>query len=80
MEMYNYNTDKLVIVAYPTGAGGKFLINCLGVSKHACLQNWELYDLTSTEKKQLILDRLQSTLKGTWNDLDLGCFKMFENV
>jgi hypothetical protein len=79
MEKFNYSTDKLVIVAYPTGAGGKFLVNCLGISKDACLQDWELYDLTSTEKKKLILDRLASTPKGTWNDLDLGCFKMFEN-
>ena len=61
------------------GAGGKFLVNCLGISEKACLQDWELYDLTSKQKKQLILDRLESTPKGTWNDLDLGCFKMFEN-
>ena len=61
------------------GAGGKFLINCLGISENACLQDWELYDLTSAQKKQLILDRLESTPKGTWYDLDLGCFKMFEN-
>jgi len=79
MEKFNYNTDKIVIVVYPTGAGGKFLINCLGISEDACLQDWELYDLTSTEKKKLILDRLASTPKGTWNDLDLGCFRMFEN-
>jgi len=79
MVIYNYNTDKLVIVAYPTGAGGKFLVNCLGVSEVACLQDWELYNLTPKQKKQLILDRLASTPKGTWQDLDLGCFKMFEN-
>ena len=76
---YNFDTDKLVIVAYPMGAGGKFLINCLGVSEVACLQDWELYNLTPKQKKQLILDRLASTPKGTWQDLDLGCFKMFEN-
>ena len=78
MEKFNYNTDKLVIVAYPTGAGGKFLINSLGVSNSACLQDWELYDLSSTAKKQLIFDRLDATPTGTWNDLDLGCFKQFE--
>lgn len=76
---YNFDTDKLVIVAYPMGAGGKFLINCLGVSEVACLQDWELYNLTPKQKQQLILDRLASTPKGTWQDLDLGCFKMFEN-
>jgi len=78
MEKFNYNTDKLVIVAYPTGAGGKFLINCLGISEDACLQDWELYNLTSIEKKALILDRMGATPKYTWNDLDLGCFKQFE--
>ena len=62
---YNFNTNKLIIVAYPMGAGGKFLINCLGISEDACLQDWELYDLTSKQKKQLILDRLESTPKGT---------------
>lgn len=76
--LFNFDTDKLVIVAYPIGAGGKFLINCLGVSENACLQDWELYNLSSIEKKQLILDRLDAVRKGTWNDLDLGCFKMFE--
>ena len=78
MEKFNYNTDRLVIVSYPMGAGGKFLINCLGVSDNACLQDWELYNLSSIEKKQLILDRLSATPYGTWNDLELGCFKMFE--
>jgi len=78
MEKFNYNTDKLVIVAFPMGAGGKFLINSLGVSNRACLQDWELYNLSSTEKKQLIFDRLDATPAGTWNDLDLGCFKQFE--
>ena len=76
---YNFKTDKVVIVGYPMGAGGKFLINCLGVSNGACLQDWDLYDLTSAEKKELILDRLENTPAGTWNDLDLGCFKQFEN-
>ena len=63
MEKFNYNTDKLVIVAYPIGAGGKFLINCLGISEDACLQDWELYNLTSIEKKALILDRMVATPK-----------------
>ena len=76
--MYNYNTDKLVIIAYAVGAGGKFLANCLGISESACLQDWDLYELTSTEKKQLLLNRLESTPKGTWSDLDLGCWQMFE--
>ena len=61
------------------GAGGKFFINCLGISESACLQDWELYELTPKEKKTLIFDRLFEVSEGTWNDLDLGCFKMFEN-
>lgn len=77
--MFNYNANRLVVVSYPMGAGGKFLINCLSVSKDACLQDWNLHDLTPKQKKQLIFDRLSTTSKGTWNDLNLGGFMYFED-
>jgi len=37
----NYNTDKAVIVHYPAFAGGKFISNCLSLSKYACPQETE---------------------------------------
>lgn len=35
----NFQTDNLIILYYPTGAGGKFISNCLSLSKHAVSQN-----------------------------------------
>jgi len=37
--MVDYSTTNPVIVHFPRLAGGKFVINCLGLSKHASLQN-----------------------------------------
>ena len=34
----NFNTDKIITVCYPPYAGGKFLINCLALSRHATFQ------------------------------------------
>lgn len=35
----NFNTDKLIRVVYPSNAGGKFLINSLGLSKNCVFQH-----------------------------------------
>jgi hypothetical protein len=40
--LINFNTDKIIIVYFPRFAGGKFLINCLGMSRHAVLSNRRL--------------------------------------
>jgi len=37
----NYNTDKAVIIHFPAFAGGKFISNCLSLSKYACPQDPE---------------------------------------
>lgn len=34
-----FETDKVVILSYPPFAGGKFLSNCIALSKGACPQN-----------------------------------------
>lgn len=40
--MMTYNTDKLIRVVFPPFAGGKFLINSLGLSSD-CLFQHELF-------------------------------------
>lgn len=35
----NFQTANLIILYYPAGAGGKFISNCLSLSKHAVSQN-----------------------------------------
>jgi hypothetical protein len=78
----NFQTPNLIMAVYPGGAGGKFLLNCIGVSKQGLLQDYKLTVaqlgnlLLSEDKKKLILERLSDT-KNKWVDLDLGCWNFF---
>ena len=78
----DFMTDRLVIVYYPLGAGGKFLINCLGLSNQCVLQSIELANnqinnqFTSIEKFQFLKSQLQQ-VDGLWNDISLGCRELF---
>lgn len=80
--MINYDTHHLVIVCYPGYAGGKFLINCLGLSDRAVLQDQELArkqldgQLATEEKLNLLEQRLAETQE-EWLDLNLGCVQLF---
>jgi len=38
----DFNSDKIIITYFPTYAGGKFLINCLALSRHATFQHAEI--------------------------------------
>ena len=62
----NYETNKIIFVCYPPGAGGKFLINCLGVSNHAVLQHQDLIHYTQEQKKTFLINKIKE------NDLILG--------
>jgi hypothetical protein len=84
MEIIDYlKTDNIIVVKYPQYAGGKFLINCLGLSNQAVFQDIELAKLQiggnfPPEKKiNLLLQRLDDT-KNQWNDLNLGCYQLFD--
>lgn len=82
VEPVNASTDKLLLAFYPPGAGGKFLLNCLGLSKFVVLQDATLAGKQLknqlSEKKKLteLLCRL-SKVNYAWNDLELGCFGLF---
>jgi hypothetical protein len=74
--------DKIIIVRYPGNAGGKFLINCLGLSNQVVLQDNQLAQLqvsellSPQEKFFILLDKLNQ-VTDTWNDLNLGCSQLF---
>lgn len=78
----NFGTDKLIIVCYPVGAGGKFLINSLGLSNSCVLQDQNLVKLqlsgglTPDRKIDLLHSRIQE-VSGGWNDLHLGDSRLF---
>ena len=78
--MINFDTSNLIIVAYPAGAGGKFLMNSLGLSTKAVLQDATLAEedvngnLSSLDKLNILKSRMPS---GKWNDLGLGCMELF---
>jgi hypothetical protein len=48
--MISFDTDRLIIIYFPECAGGKFLSNCLSLSRHAVAQNkWvAAHDLSYT--------------------------------
>lgn len=80
--MINFNTDNLIIVAYFPTAGGKFLINSLGLSDDAVFQDAHLAEeqlkgnFSQQDKFNLLTTRLQNT-SNSWKDLGLGCYELF---
>jgi hypothetical protein len=80
--MINFDTENIIIVCYPPWAGGKFLINCLGLNDRAVFQDCKLaqdqLDVNFTvEKKFEYLKTNMENLKNDWNDLNLGCCELF---
>jgi hypothetical protein len=78
------NYDKIVIVCYPHGAGGNFLINCLSLTDQCVLRDSNLAEqqLASgfdvKEKLKYLNDNLEFSKKTKqWNDLNLGCGRLF---
>jgi hypothetical protein len=78
----NTETESITIVVYEPWVGGKFLINCLGLSDRAYLQDSILIrlqmegKLTPADKKDLLNSRLDSVTT-KWLDLEMGCGKVF---
>lgn len=79
--MINFNTEKLIIFYYPPYAGGKFLINSLGLSDFSLFQSSEFAtkQLEGNFSKLDKINYLTNKIKETkdWNDLSLGCLKLF---
>lgn len=84
MIAYPNSYDKIVIVCYPPLAGGKFLINNLGLNDHAVFQDATLAcrqingDFSYNDKLSYLLTQFKHTVKNAkWNDLGLGCGNLF---
>ena len=77
----NYETNKIIFVCYPPGAGGKFLINCCGLSDNATLQHQNLIDYTKGQKKTFLYNQITGHDKsGPWKDLGLGCNELLGDL
>ena len=78
----DFNTNNIVIVFYPRFAGGKFLINCLGLSDDAVFQNAKLAEnqlngkFTIDNKIQYLINELDN-VHDSWTDLNLFCCDLF---
>lgn len=83
--MINFSTTNIIIAYYPSQAGGKFLLNCLGLSNQVVLQDCSIAQAqlngvtSSTDKFNLLINRINHSknIKKIWNDLDLGCKTLF---
>ena len=80
--MINFNTNNLVIFYYPAFTGGRFLINCLGLSDSAVFQDESLVErqlnnnFNINDKIQYLRNALANT-KDNWNDLGMECNQLF---
>jgi hypothetical protein len=78
----NTNTNSIVFTSDTAWISGKFLINCLGLSNGAVLQDAALAEqqLDGMLTPEMKFDRLMSRLDNVgsqWPDLRLGCALLF---
>jgi hypothetical protein len=74
-----FSTDRIIIVKYPRGAGGKFLANSIALSQQAVLQHPDLTEFTSDQTLNWLCSRYESMNTTFWQDIDLGCKQLFGN-
>jgi hypothetical protein len=83
---FNFDTKNIILFHYPIYAGGKFVMNCLGLSDNMVLQSQSLAQaqidgtLSFNDKKEYILKYMQGEdiLKyNFWSDIHLGCSQLF---
>ena len=81
---FNYSTSNIVMFQFPRYAGGKFVINCLGLSDNMVLQSQSLAQtqidgtISFENKKEYIIEHLDwEDCADGWADLRLGCIELF---
>ena len=77
----NWNTDRLIVLYYPQGAGGKFLHGCLALSTQVEFQHKELLNrFNSVEEKFQHFKNLVSPPDGSHSKFDfgLGCDQLLD--
>ena len=76
-----------IVLWYPAGSGGKFLINCLALSRHCHLQHSELIKQQATpidkfthlmNELELVATGKSNNVPGTWSDLGMGNDNIFD--
>jgi hypothetical protein len=81
----NFQTPNIIVIHFFQGGGGKFILNCLGLSQHVVLQDQHLAEqqiagkLSADNKQTLLVDRITDTVNN-WKDLDLGCAQLFGDL
>jgi len=82
--MMNFDTNNLIIVVFPINAGGRFLVNCLGVSDNAVFQDRILaqrqmdLDFGPQDKFNFLKNEINNVTKEEgWNDLNLSDGALF---
>jgi hypothetical protein len=82
--MMNFDTNNLIIACYPGQAGGRFLINSLGLSDDAVFQDQHLaqqqleLSFNQQDKFNLLETRINEVAtQHKWRDLGLSCSRFF---
>jgi hypothetical protein len=82
--MINRDYDRMIVLCYPKGAGGNFLINCLSLNDQCILRDSVLAEqqlntgLSADKKLDYLMSQLENTKRsGIWNDFSLGCGQLF---
>lgn len=71
-----FDSDLAVLVQYPTGAGGKFIINCL--SFHPMFHPQSMHFIARIDDRIDYITRELMNYDGhNWNDLNMGCHQFF---
>jgi hypothetical protein len=74
-----FTTDLSILILYPTGAGGKFITNCL--SFHPRFHPQSNVFLPNLDQRILYLeDALLDYAGHGWNDLGMGCMQFFDTL
>lgn len=75
----NYQTDRLVIITYPNGAGGKFISLCLSVSENFLHQDYHLAKIKIKkkldEKRSFDISSRVLNKSSTGQHFELGCMQ-----
>lgn len=81
---FNFNTSNIVVFQFPRYAGGKFVMNCLGLSDNMVLQHQSLAQrqvdgtVSLEDKKEYIMEHLSwEDAADGWADLRLGDVELF---
>lgn len=81
----NRQYSNIVLIHYEIGSGGKFLLNCLGLSDDAVFYSAALAEkqlqgnFTLNDKINYLNHYLnEAKITKIWNDFGLGCYNMYE--